>query len=60
MVARYKKLQKEEEIIIHRGFSMPIILPVKDKKGNIRDVKIKYLKNFEKEQLYYSGKIRIN
>lgn len=56
MVARYKKIQKEETIVKHYGFSMPLLLPVKDKEGNIVDVRVNYVKDFEKEQLYYSGK----
>jgi hypothetical protein len=36
------------------------LIPVKNKIGDIIDVKVKYLKNFEKEQLYYSGKLEIN
>lgn len=59
MVDRYKKFQQEKAIIKHRGFSMPILIPIKDNQGNIKNIKLKYLKDFEKEQLYYSGKLEI-
>ena len=60
MVARYKKIHKGKPIIKNSGYSMPILLPRYNDKGEIIDVKLKYLRDFEKEQLYYSGKIEID
>lgn len=59
MVQRYKKVHGDLPIVKYAGYSMPILLAERDKDGVITDVKIKYLQNFEKEQLYYSGKFEI-
>jgi len=59
MVLRYEKIHQGEPIVVSSGFSMPILVPVKNKSGEIVEVNVKYLKNFEKEQLYYSGKVKI-
>ncbi|MBN2012139.1 hypothetical protein JW960_22610 [candidate division KSB1 bacterium] len=59
MVARYKKLQQEGPVIIHRGYTMPYLEPIYNSDGSIRDIRVKYLCDFPKEQLFYSGKIEM-
>ncbi|MEE4311041.1 MAG: hypothetical protein V2J62_04170 [candidate division KSB1 bacterium] len=57
MVARYKELRGKQPVITSFGFSMPLLAPVKNRNGDIIDVEVEYLRDFEREQLIYSGKI---
>ncbi|MBN1153621.1 hypothetical protein JXB12_01730 [candidate division KSB1 bacterium] len=54
MVQRYKEIRKKRPVIESFGFSMPILQPQYNRKGEIVDVEVKYLQDFEKEQLHYS------
>jgi len=38
----------------YSGFVNPYLIPVKDKEGNIEDIKIEYPKSFVEQMLYYS------
>ncbi len=60
MVQRYKEVHRKRPIVKYVGYSMPILLAQPNKDGDITAVKVKYLQDFEKEQLYYSGKVEID
>ncbi|MBM3449182.1 MAG: hypothetical protein FJX90_08760 [Bacteroidetes bacterium] len=61
-ILRYKLALHEEvlrrsetlNIPPYNGFVNPILEPVKDKKGNIVDVKVTYAKSFSEQMLNYS------
>jgi len=60
MVRRFKKIRADRPDIKSFGFSMPLLIPEYDKHDQVVNVTVKYLRDFEKEQLFYSKKIEIH
>jgi len=52
VLARYKKLDLKP----YKGFVNPVLTPVKDAKGNIKDIKISYTEGYAEQMLRYSAK----
>ncbi|MEY2938373.1 MAG: hypothetical protein RL062_962, partial [Bacteroidota bacterium] len=40
----------------YNGFMNPVLVPVEDDKGNIKDVKVTYMERFDQQMLMYSNK----
>ncbi len=40
----------------YNGFMNPVLVPIEDDKGNIKDVKVTYMERFDQQMLMYSNK----